>query len=135
MVKMVVSGVIKDIIMLLMLVFSETFRLIINFTIWLEVFSKFKSILPTWKMIFSRFTSLIVGYAWSYRHCTFAKLYDSTFSNNSIFMVNCFYCKKANQIFKNVVTKNGCFVVTIFIATSFITITINFFLWLLFRIS
>ena len=71
----------KDIAMLFVLVSSKTARSIINLGIWHGFFSEFTSFVKWWRIIFFGPMSLIVGFIWPYKHCTFAKLKGCTFTN------------------------------------------------------
>ena len=66
--------------MVFVFVFSETARSIIDLEIWLEVFTEFKSVVSTQRMILPGFTSLIVSFTWSYINCTFAESNGLTFT-------------------------------------------------------
>lgn len=67
-------GVIKEIVMVFVLIFSKMSGL------WVEIFLEFKLFVPMWRIILFRFTCLIVGFTQSYMHCTFAELNGPIFT-------------------------------------------------------
>ena len=79
-------GTISKTWMIFVSFFREFARSKIDYEIWLAVFSVFRSLVPTWRIICSGFNSLIVGFAWSYMHLVLAEPNSLTLTKNLCLM-------------------------------------------------
>ena len=70
--------------------FNESANYIIDLEIWLTVRSKFRSLVPQWRIIWSGLKSRTVGFTWSCMHLTFAELNGRTLTRHLClsFLVN-----------------------------------------------
>ena len=81
---------IRHIDILLSLDFNESANYIVDLVIWLTVRSKFRSLVPQWRIIWSGLKSRTVGFTWSCMHLTFAELNGRTLTRHLClsFLVN-----------------------------------------------